>query len=151
MCPINSRNNSQPLQNWETVRFCRGRINRLIRWRLCSWLFSLVWFVLSKKPQLSQKPQRYWNSADLGEVLGSVSVTEKESLVNMDDQLVYVCICVYIHTYCDTHIYVSIIQHSIFLIFVCFFHLICLYVRKIKANMLSFRELWFVMVLMVLF
>lgn len=97
--------------------------------------------MLPKKPQLSQKPQRYPNSADLEEGVGSVSVTEKDSLVNMDDQLVYACICVHTHIYCDTHIYMSIIQHSIFLIFACFFHLICLYVRKIKANMLSFREL----------
>ena len=127
--------------NWETLRFCRGRITRVTRWRLCSWLFSLVWCVLPRKLQLSQNPQRYPNSADVREGLGSVSVTERDSLGYMDDKLVYVQ-----HTYCDTHIYMSITQRPVFLLVVFFFSSYLSVCKRKKANMLSFRELWTVMV-----
>ena len=105
--------------NWETLRFCRGRITRVTRWRLCSWLFSLVWCVLPRKLQLSRNPQRYPNSADLREGLGSVSLTERDGLGYMDDKLVYVQ-----HTYCDTHIYMSITQCPVFLLIVFFFFIL---------------------------
>ena len=101
--------------------------------------------MLSRKLQLSQKRQRYPNSADLGEGLGSVSASAclpaRKSLAYMNDQLVYVNI--YTHTHCDTHVYRSIIQHSICLPFEIFFFPSYLSVceGERKANMPSFREL----------
>ena len=50
-------------------------------WRLCSWLFSLVWCVQHRKLQLRQKPQRYPHSAHLGEGLVSLSACVYEMLL----------------------------------------------------------------------
>ena len=67
--------------HWESLSLNRRKSTRDTRWRLCSWLFSLVWFVLLKKTKLWEVPQRYQGRSDLGG--GHVCVC------------VCVCVCVY--------------------------------------------------------
>ena len=52
--------------HWESLSLNRRKSTRDTRWRLCSWLFSLVWFVLLKKTKLWEVPQRYQGRSDLG-------------------------------------------------------------------------------------
>ena len=42
------------------------------KWRFCSWVYYLVWFVAPKKRKLSQVSQRYQGWSDLGAGLGGV-------------------------------------------------------------------------------
>ena len=70
LCKLGLRRNTHR----DTLSLDRRRTTGTTRWRLCSWLFSLVWFVLAKKRKLSKVSQRYQGWSDLGGGLGCVCV-----------------------------------------------------------------------------
>ena len=57
---------------WDSLSLDRREATRDVRWRFCSWLFSLVWLVLPKKRKLSKVSQRYQGRSDVGGGLGCV-------------------------------------------------------------------------------
>ena len=72
---------------WNTLSLDRRKTTGASRWRFCSWVYFLVWFVLPKKRKLSQVSPRYQGWSDLGGGLA-----ERES--------VCVCVCVFLLWFC---------------------------------------------------
>ena len=77
--PIKGGTNSHPFQPLGHRQPRQKKDQGDTRWRFCSWLFSLVWFVLPKKRKLSKVSQRYQGRSDLG------------------GARVCVCVCVCVH------------------------------------------------------
>ena len=72
--PIKSGTIAIVSSHWDSLSLDRRKSTRDTRWKFCSWLFSLDWFVLPKKRKLSKVSQRYQWWFDLGGGLGCVWV-----------------------------------------------------------------------------